>query len=225
MNFIRFQDGSFGYSDGRTGYGLGYIFDSKWYKFIDRCKGDYVLLSKVAFYLRQGVKFSPLYTCDLCKKTSVAMKVRPRSDCHAWNRDNKKDYGFIFLNTLCMSCWNRVRRDVVVKQQNVDELNKLINKLIKLCRYISMNKDVSVITNGISVIENCGDARKFILETMINIRDGKIPVNAGLAIAANTKVLNDNMQIEINAAKVKILSTAQGHNFGEISQMGKTLIG
>lgn len=73
-------------------------------------------------------------------------------------------------------------------------------------------------------IDNFGDARRLILQTMIQLRDGELPVTTGMAIAANMKVLNDNIQMEINAAKLSILAQKEGHDFGAIAKMGKRLI-
>jgi hypothetical protein len=79
--------------------------------------------------------------------------------------------------------------------------------------------------NKIKTIENFGDARRLILQTMIQLRDGEIPVHTGMAIAANMKVLNDNIQCEINAAKLSILAKEKGHDFGRVVKMGRALIG
>lgn len=79
--------------------------------------------------------------------------------------------------------------------------------------------------NKIKTIDNFGDARRLILQTMIQLRDGEIPVTTGMAIAANMKVLNDNIQCEINAAKLSILAKEKGHDFGKIVQMGRAQIG
>ena len=79
--------------------------------------------------------------------------------------------------------------------------------------------------NKIKTIDNFGDARRLILQTMIQLRDGEIPVATGMAIAANMKVLNDNIQCEINAAKLSILAKEKGHDFGRIVQMGQSVIG
>ena len=76
----------------------------------------------------------------------------------------------------------------------------------------------------INHIDSFGDARRLILQTMIQLRDGELPVSTGMAIAANMKVLNDNIQAEINAAKLSILAQKEGHDFGVISKMGKRLI-
>ena len=86
-----------------------------------------------------------------------------------------------------------------------------------------MNKEQNM--TKINKIDSFGDSRRFILETMIALRDGEIEVNKGMAIAANMKVLNDNIQMEINAAKLCLLAQREGHNFGSIVQMGKKLIG
>lgn len=77
----------------------------------------------------------------------------------------------------------------------------------------------------ITAIENFGDARRLILQTMIALRDGTIPVGTGMAIAANMKVLNDNIQAEINAAKLSLLARETGQDFGEVVKMGQRTIG
>jgi hypothetical protein len=77
----------------------------------------------------------------------------------------------------------------------------------------------------IKEINNFGDARRMILQTMIQLRDGEIEVSRGMAIAASMKVLNDNIQCEINAAKLCLIADDRGHNFGKIVKMGQQLIG
>lgn len=67
---------------------------------------------------------------------------------------------------------------------------------------------------------NFGDARKIILETLIGLRNGEISASTGLAVAANMKVLNDSLQVEINAAKMSIAAAAIGKDFGEITRLG-----
>lgn len=50
-------------------------------------------------------------------------------------------------------------------------------------------------------------------------------VGRGMAIAANMKVLNDSVQVEINAAKMAMLAHKEGHEFGKVVQMGTQLLG
>jgi hypothetical protein len=71
---------------------------------------------------------------------------------------------------------------------------------------------------------NAGDARRLILETILDLRNGKLPATTGMAIAANMKVLNDSIQTEINAAKIQMLAKERGHDFGRIVPMGQRLI-
>lgn len=73
-------------------------------------------------------------------------------------------------------------------------------------------------------IRTFGDSRKIILETIQDLRNGKMPVQRAMAIAANMKVLNDNIQAEINLAKVTLLVEEKGHNFGRMVKMGKNTI-
>lgn len=70
-----------------------------------------------------------------------------------------------------------------------------------------------------------GDVRRMMLDTIIALRDDKMDVSRGMAIAANFKVLNDNIQTEINAAKMSLASKNEAHNFGRIVGMGQRFIG
>ncbi len=70
-----------------------------------------------------------------------------------------------------------------------------------------------------------GDQRRMILNTIMELRDGTMDVNRGMAIAANMKVLNDSVQVEINAAKMALVANNAGHDFGRIVGMGQRYIG
>jgi len=77
----------------------------------------------------------------------------------------------------------------------------------------------------ITDVRNFGDARRLIIQTIMQIRDGGLDVSQGMAIAANMKVLNDNIQCEINAAKLCLQAEERGHSFGRIVTMGQRAIG
>ena len=70
-----------------------------------------------------------------------------------------------------------------------------------------------------------GDVRRMIVQTIIDLREQRIPVSTGMAIAANMKVLNDNIQVEINAAKLALQTEDKAHSFGRVTRMGQQLIG
>lgn len=55
-------------------------------------------------------------------------------------------------------------------------------------------------------------------------RNGSMDVSRGMAIAANMKVLNDSVQVEINAAKMAMAARQAGHDFGRIVGMGQKMI-
>jgi len=74
-------------------------------------------------------------------------------------------------------------------------------------------------------INSFGDARRFILETMLDLRDDKIPVDKAIAIAANMKVLNENIYAEIKSVRLAIDAKNSGHEFGRVVEIGKLLIG
>ncbi|MEN9316064.1 MAG: hypothetical protein RIS35_2457 [Pseudomonadota bacterium] len=73
-------------------------------------------------------------------------------------------------------------------------------------------------------IATTGDARRMILETIADIRAGKMDAQTGLSIAANMKVLNDSIFAEVAVAKMQVQAKTAGHNFGQVSEMGRRLI-
>lgn len=70
-----------------------------------------------------------------------------------------------------------------------------------------------------------GDVRRMIIETIVALRNGDCDVSRGMAIAANMKTLNDNIQVEINAAKMSLLTEGKAHQFGVVVGMGQRMIG
>jgi len=70
-----------------------------------------------------------------------------------------------------------------------------------------------------------GDQRRMILDTIMELKNGNMEVSRGMAIAANMKVLNDSVQVEINTAKMSMAARQAGHDFGSIVNMGRKLIG
>lgn len=70
-----------------------------------------------------------------------------------------------------------------------------------------------------------GDVRRMILDTIVDLRTNQMDATRGMAIAANMKVLNDNVQVEINAAKLALATEGKAHTFGRVVGMGRRLIG
>lgn len=70
-----------------------------------------------------------------------------------------------------------------------------------------------------------GDVRRMIVDTIVQLREERMPASTGMAIAANMKVLNDNIQVEINAAKLALQTEGRAHSFGRVVGMGQRLIG
>jgi hypothetical protein len=74
-------------------------------------------------------------------------------------------------------------------------------------------------------VKSFGDVRTLILQTIMHIRDGGLTTSEGMAMAANFKELNSNIQCEINAAKLAIQTENSANSFGKLRTMGATLIG
>jgi hypothetical protein len=79
--------------------------------------------------------------------------------------------------------------------------------------------------NEITSIKTFGDVRHLILQTIMNIRDGGLDTNQAMVMAAHFKCLNDNVNAEVNAAKVAMSARREGLDFGSVVQMGQRLIG
>jgi hypothetical protein len=77
----------------------------------------------------------------------------------------------------------------------------------------------------VNQIVTFGDVRRMILATIADLKNGELDVSRGMALAANFKVLNDNVQVEINAAKMALATEGKAHTFGRIVGMGQRLIG
>lgn len=77
----------------------------------------------------------------------------------------------------------------------------------------------------INRIATFGDARRMILDTIMELRRGDMDINRGMAIAANMKVLNDSVQVEINAAKMALATEGRAHEFGRVVGLGQRLLG
>lgn len=77
----------------------------------------------------------------------------------------------------------------------------------------------------INQLATFGDQRRMILDTIMELRAGTMDVGRGMAIAANMKVLNDSVQVEINTVKMSIAARQAGHDFGRIVGMGQKMIG
>ena len=70
-------------------------------------------------------------------------------------------------------------------------------------------------------IQTFGDARRLIVDTIMELRNGSMDISRGMAIAANMKVLNDSIQVELNVAKVAILADKHGKDFDGVIRLGK----
>ncbi len=77
----------------------------------------------------------------------------------------------------------------------------------------------------INQLATFGDQRRMILDTIMELKNGSMEVSRGMAIAANMKVLNDSVQVEINTVKMSMAARQAGHDFGPIVNMGRKLIG
>lgn len=78
---------------------------------------------------------------------------------------------------------------------------------------------------NINSLVTFGDVRRMLLDTICELRNGDMDVSRGMAIAANFKVLNDNINAEINAAKMCSMTEGSAHEFGKVVGMGRRLIG
>ena len=76
-----------------------------------------------------------------------------------------------------------------------------------------------------STVKSFGDVRVLILQTIMDIKSGTLSTSQAMAVAANMKELNSNIQCEINAAKLSLMADKLGGDFGRVRSMGTRLIG
>lgn len=74
------------------------------------------------------------------------------------------------------------------------------------------------------VIRTSGDVRRLLAQTMVDIKNGRMSTDKGLAIAALSKELTASLQVEVNVAKVRIAAGDAGKSIGELTHLGKLLI-
>ena len=87
-----------------------------------------------------------------------------------------------------------------------------------------MSQTLPTVERDDSRLVTTGDARRAILDTIQQLRNGNMDVSRGLAVAANMKVLNESIFAEVNAAKMVIEAKKAGHQFGEMVAMGQRKI-
>lgn len=88
-----------------------------------------------------------------------------------------------------------------------------------------MSNEITNVVDAVAANLTTGDARRMILQTMMDLRSGNMAVDRGLAIAANMKVLNDSLTAEVNAAKLQMATKNEAHNFGQVVQLGQRVLG
>lgn len=74
------------------------------------------------------------------------------------------------------------------------------------------------------ILRTSGDVRRFLAQTMTDIRTGELSVDKGLAIASLSKEITASMQTEVNVAKVRVSMLEHGADMGKITQLGKLII-
>lgn len=75
------------------------------------------------------------------------------------------------------------------------------------------------------IMNTSGDIRRLLADTMLQVKNGTLPVERALAVAAISKELTASMQAEVNVAKVRVAMLTAGKSMGEITTMGRLIIG
>ena len=75
------------------------------------------------------------------------------------------------------------------------------------------------------VINTAGDLRRLMAQTMADIRSGDVSVDKATCIAALAKEINSSLLAECKVAKVRMDILATGKTMGEVTHLGKMLIG
>ena len=81
--------------------------------------------------------------------------------------------------------------------------------------------NTDVITDAMTPLNTAGDARRLVLETIRDMRAGRITPTLGMALIAGIKVVNDTINTEIANSKMILLAKKAGSDFGHIVPMGQ----
>ena len=74
------------------------------------------------------------------------------------------------------------------------------------------------------VISTSGDIRRLLAQTMVEIKNGTLPVERGLAVAALSKEITSSLQAEVNVAKVRVSMLQTGKSLGSLTELGRMTI-
>lgn len=74
------------------------------------------------------------------------------------------------------------------------------------------------------VVTTSGDLRRVLAQTMVEIKNGQLSVDRGLAIASLSKEITASLQAEVNVAKVRVAMLSAGKNLGDVTSLGKLII-
>jgi hypothetical protein len=78
---------------------------------------------------------------------------------------------------------------------------------------------------NVNQLATFGDVRRMMLDTIVDLRSAEMDATRGMAIAANFKVLNDNINAEVGVSKLCLVTEGTLHEFGKVVGMGRKLIG
>jgi len=73
-------------------------------------------------------------------------------------------------------------------------------------------------------INTTGDSRRLILDIMLSLKSGDIDVARATAIIDGLEAINKSIQVEVNAAKMSLLASAAGRDFGDVMRLGQRKI-
>lgn len=74
------------------------------------------------------------------------------------------------------------------------------------------------------VITTSGDIRRLLAQTMVEVKNGSLPVDRGLAVSALARELTQSLQTEVNVAKVRVAMLKTGNNIGKLTELGRMVI-
>lgn len=67
-------------------------------------------------------------------------------------------------------------------------------------------------------------SRKLILQTVLDVRDGRLTPGQGTAMSQLFKEMNSNINAECQVNKLSLLTEGRAHEFGRVAGLGKRLL-
>jgi hypothetical protein len=147
------------------------------------------------------IYFTPLYTCDICGKTSTPKNVNEKTDCAS-------ELWHYYTPKLCMPCWNHVRR-ISNTWRELQQLNDTIKRFLRKKFVMSEIKATSRTTETL---------RSMLFDAMEKVQAGMMDHNdaKNIAMLADRIIKSAELELKYSETVSRLDAANNGINPGPI---------